>query len=139
MVRKVYRGWLTLASNGEEDDILYLVDEKDKSRWESYCTDPLADIIEDDLPCGKYLSVHFYTADKEIPENKIEEAFVMSLYGLGEVDYGMHYSDYTGYLWTDEEMKVGGHDLLEQLKSNNGKYCHLVIEFHKQPPPQVNS
>lgn len=126
MVRKVYRGMLMLGSNGEESDILFLAE---NGRLSS-C--PLAEIIENDLKMhGKFLSVHLYTSDKEVPADKVEETWLMSFYGLGDADYRMHYSDYTGYLYTDEDLKVGGHDLLEQLKSNKGKFLHMVIEFHK--------
>ena len=125
MHRKTYRGMLVLGSNGEEDDILFL------EPRESFDV-PLAEIIKDDLSMyGNFLSVHLYISDKEIPADKVEESFVMSFYGLGDADYWMHFSEYTGYLWTDEDLKVGGHDLLEQLKSNKGKYLHMVIDFHK--------
>lgn len=127
MNRKIYRGLIILGSNGEEDEILYLAENGKLSA-------PFADIIKQDLHSfGKYLSVHFYTSDKEIPKDKIEETFIMSLYGLGDASYGMRYSDYTGYLYTEESLKVDGHDLLEQLKYNKGRYCHLVIEYNKKP------
>ena len=39
------------------------------------------------------------------------------------------YSDYTGYLWTDENLKIGGHDLLDELKEDCGKWLFLTIEY----------
>lgn len=44
-------------------------------------------------------------------------------------EYVDQYSEITGCLWTDEELKVGGHDLLAELDSYNGKY--LVMEVKK--------
>jgi hypothetical protein len=40
-------------------------------------------------------------------------------------------SEYTGYLWTDEDLMVGGHDLLAELKSHLGKFCHLYVHYSR--------
>lgn len=47
----------------------------------------------------------------------------------GRIDADIHhrYSDVTGYLWTDEHAKVGGHDFLEILKSTNHEYAAILI------------
>lgn len=39
---------------------------------------------------------------------------------------------YTGYLWTEEEFKCGGHDLLKILEGNMGKYIHIEIELYSR-------
>jgi hypothetical protein len=52
--------------------------------------------------------------------------------GLGEADVGHRYSEITGYLWTDEEIMVGGHDLIEELHDHLGKFCHLEITYLAQ-------
>ena len=45
-----------------------------------------------------------------------------------DIEYSHAYSEYTGYLWTDEKLVIGGHDLLNEIKGNIGKYIHLEIE-----------
>ncbi|MNJ80064.1 hypothetical protein D3C77_783070 [compost metagenome] len=50
--------------------------------------------------------------------------------GFCDVGYGARYSELTGYLWTDEYLKVGGHDIIEELRSYVGKWLILEIEVH---------
>lgn len=49
----------------------------------------------------------------------------------GQVEAGVfhRYSDYTGYLWSDETMIVGGHDLHKELSeyAHQGNYIHMEI------------
>ena len=66
-------------------------------------------------------------------EDELQEAFLGRLDGLGEVDFDIRYSEITGYLWTDEELKVGGHDLIEELTSYVGKYLYLKVTYSKIP------
>lgn len=49
--------------------------------------------------------------------------------GQAQSDYGDRYSEITGYLWTDEEAKIGGHDLIKELYDNTGKYLWMEIEY----------
>jgi len=44
-------------------------------------------------------------------------------------DYGARYSEITGYLWTDEDAKIGGHDLIALLKWNVGKYLWMEVKY----------
>lgn len=128
-MEKVYMGVAKLASNGEEDDLLLLdgpgVD----------CYDFLAGQIGEDIEkYGQYLSVRYWIATKPMPAEQLKEAFIKKLLGagVGEAEYGVHSSEITGYLWTDEEIKVGGHDLLRELKSYEGKFIHLEIKYSKE-------
>ena len=65
---------------------------------------------------------------------ELAENAVKMLAGAADADYTQHYSDITGYLWTDAECVVGGHDLLDELESNVGKWCHMTVTFHPEPP-----
>ena len=40
---------------------------------------------------------------------------------------GAVYSELTGYLWTNDEGKIGGHDVTSNLASHPGKYGFLCI------------
>lgn len=126
-----YRGILALHSHGEADDILFLDGDLD----DRYPYDPLAETISDDLEChGRYASVRYWTADAPMGDDGIMESAVRSLLGEVDADYGAHYSEITGYLWTDEDINVGGHDLLEELKAQAGRYCLLEIGYSEATP-----
>jgi hypothetical protein len=40
------------------------------------------------------------------------------------------YSETTGYLWTDEKLQVGGHDLIEELSGSAGKFLIFEADVH---------
>lgn len=98
-------------------------------------TEILAETLHDDLSVyGSYLTVRYYTGP--VPVEDPTKEFIKQLYGAGEltpqesnIKYDMAYSEYTGYLWTDEEINVGGHDLLTELKSHVGRYLYMEITF----------
>ena len=126
---QVYDGQLALGSNGEEEDILYFADDMDT---------PLAEIIADAISAhGNYLSVRYYVADTPLGEEEPTEAFFDGLYGLGSAEYWIRYSEITGYLWTDESVVVGGHDILAELKAAAGKWLWMEIVYNKLPKPAV--
>jgi len=58
------------------------------------------------------------------------EATVSISMGLPELEFEPRYSEITGYLWTDETLKIGGHNILDVLESNEGKHIYLEIEVH---------
>jgi hypothetical protein len=129
-MKKVYNGILVSANNGEEDDLLGLMREDSNHHWD---TSILAEEIKEDMWNGNYLSVSYYISNQKMSEDELIESFLQTLYGEGDVKYGARYSEITGYLWTDEDLNVGGHDLLEELKSNIGKWLYMEIEFNKEP------
>jgi hypothetical protein len=125
---KVYNGLLVATNNGEEDDLLGLMI-KDGSDWH---TEILADMIKDDIYNGNYLSVLYFISDKKLSKDELIEQHLKILYGIGDIEYRVRYSETTGYLWTDEEINVGGHDLLEELKSYFGEWLYMEIEYSKE-------
>lgn len=120
--KEILRGKLCYASNGEESELLGLLKE---DHHVSIVAVELSNIYR------KFVTVRYVISDVEIPEDQITEAIVRHLTGAPKFDYGMRYSELTGYLWTDENLQVGGHDLLTELKSNVGKYLHLEIKSGK--------
>jgi len=123
--KKVYRGFLRVDSHGDSDDILFL-DEKRGEESERI----LAEALKDDMgEHGHHLTVRYFTADEEMSIDGLTETFVKIVSGIPDIEYSVKYSEITGYLWTDEDIKVGGHDLLEELKSEKGRFCHLEVEF----------
>jgi len=117
----LYQGLLSLRSYGEADDILFL----------SSLSDPLADELQDDIS-GKQVTARYWITDKQVTKDEANEAFVGELMGLAECDFGSRYSEITGYLWTDEEVNIGGHDLIEELRSSTGKWLILEIDVHDE-------
>ena len=121
---------VALHGHGEADDILFLDGDLD----DRYPGEPLAETIKDDLDrLGRYASVRYWTADAPKADDAVMESAVRSLLGEADADYGAHYWEITGYLWTDEDINVGGHDLLEELKAQAGRYLLLEISYSQQP------
>ena len=119
-----YRGILAVHDYGDADDVLFL----DGGEQDA----PLAEVISDDMEeHGRYLSVRYWTADAPGEDDVIIEGAIREMLGESDATYVSHYSERTGYLWTDEEINVGGHDLLEELKSHVGLYCLLEISYSR--------
>ncbi len=124
METKVYTGWLEENNWGESRNILYLT----PTKGEAFDGEVLALILEADL-VGKYVSVRYHIIDKEMVLDEAEEHFLKRLYGVIETDVGHHYSEITGYLWTDEKINIGGHNLIAELHSWVGKFMILIIDI----------
>lgn len=70
--QEIYRGWLVLRSNGEEDDILHL----SSNLFRAYNEILLAETITDHICAyGSFLSVRYYLTDKEISEDQLVQEF----------------------------------------------------------------
>lgn len=116
MKLKTYKGLLCLHNFGEASKILYL----------SSLQEPLASVLNDDITYKK-VSAHYWITDKEVSKEEAIKQHVKRLYGFADCSFGSHYSELTGYLWTDEEIKIGGHDLINELRQFIGKWLILEI------------
>lgn len=124
MKKITYKGLLEAKINFEGDEILGLTGRK------SYFS--LADMISQDIyKYGKYLSVRYFVSNKALSIIGLQEEFIKILHGTGDADYEIVYTETTGYLWTSEKIKIGGHDLLNELLSAIGKYLYLEITYNK--------
>lgn len=84
--------------------------------------------------CGwknRYASIQMLTGDTPIDLDHIDETKIVSMEGIVDSHYYHQYSDYTGYLWTNEGFKCGGHDIPKILRSYIGKYIHMEIELYE--------
>lgn len=127
MEHKVYKGLIEIGDYGESDKVLFVGRETN--------TDPLCDILMDDREeFGEYLTVRYYICSEEIDEKDLLPTFLKQLLGgpADNIEYVVHYSEDTGYLWTDENLIVGGHDLLEELRGYAGYWLHMEIDFSKE-------
>jgi hypothetical protein len=113
---KTYTGLLSLHSWGEADDILFL----------SSVSEPFAEELQ--WIVGKQATVRYWITDKPATRDEAHEDFVRHVLGAVEGEFGSRYSEHTGYLWTDEKLTVGGHDLIGELKAAVGKWLILEVE-----------
>jgi len=81
---------------------------------------------------NNYASIQILTGDTPIDIDHIDETKVVSMEGDVESRYYHRYSDYTGYLWTEEDFKCGGHNIPKILQSHLGEYIYMEIELYKK-------
>ena len=94
---------------------------------------PFTKAMED--KCGwrdKYVSIQMLTGNTPIDIDHIDETKIVSMMGEVDSEYYHTYSDYTGYLWTNEGFTCGGHDIPQILKSHMGEYIHMEIELYEK-------
>lgn len=116
-----YEGWIEVEDWYDAFDILlFKVNE-----WTKH---PLADLLECEIKNVR-VNVRYFVTDKEVSLDEAQGQFLKNLMGIADVKFQSYYSEYTGYLWTDEDIIIGGHDLLEELKGYDGKYLILLIDI----------
>lgn len=124
---RTYRGMLVRTGNGEESDLVGYVGEDHRVR-----------ILAEEVNSDNYnptnrggrmpVSIRYFITDQPVESSDLEVALAATF--DYDIDYCMHYSELTGYLWTDENLKVGGHNLIKILSNYLGKYLHLEVTFH---------
>lgn len=90
-------------------------------------------VLNDDfmsLIANKVVTVRYYISDVPKTKQELRENQLLKISGSVDADYRDRYTEVTGYLWTDEKLKVGGHDLLSEISDNEGKYIYLEINIH---------
>jgi len=118
MKTQTYTGILANHSYGEYTPVLYI----------SSVESPLAEHLR--WIRNKQVTVSYYITDIPCTKEEAKEDFIKKLSGSVSTKFNTRYSDITGYLWTDEECKIGGHDLIEELGSYIGKFVILEITLH---------
>lgn len=86
--------------------------------------------IELDFKKGDKVFVRYYVTDKEVTEDKAEEALILKTIGgnIDDLEFVLDaYSEYT-IMELEEHLVVGGHDLFNELQSCEGKFLTLIIE-----------
>lgn len=119
---KTYQGLLCVHANGEHYDALYLSSEP-------YTLPRVLSWIQ-----SKPITVRYWISDTQLTKEQAQEKTIHMLCGKGGADYYHYYSELTGYLWTTENLKVGGHDLLAELRSHVGRWLILEIEYKGSGP-----
>ena len=114
-----YNGIIKEEYNGENYEALFIGDSEE----------PFTEILEDKI-CEKTVSARYWISDTEKTKNQVKEDFIKKISGFADAEYTDNYSEITGYLWTDEELNIGGHNLIAELRANKGKYLHIEIDIH---------
>jgi len=86
--------------------------------------------VESDFKKGDKVFVRYFLSDKEITEEQAKEALILKTFGgyIEELDFVLDaYSEYT-IMDYSEELKIGGHDLFNELQDSEGKFLLLIIE-----------
>ena len=118
------KGWIRESDYSDSADVIFIDDLGRK-----FPEEPLADQLA--WLSGEQVTVYYYITDKKCTLEEAQEQFLKMMYaGEAECEFHAHYSDITGYLWTDENLVIGGHDLLEEIRSHVGSYLLLEIEVH---------
>ena len=101
-----------------EYDEIYLDDELLGDNWDW-------DEFED-----KKVALRYFISDEPIASLKeAEEAFVRTLFGACDVRaHPVFGSEWTGQYGFDQDLTIGGHDLLEELRTHVGKYVLIEVK-----------
>lgn len=119
--------------------ILYGANEDDNT--------PLVKLISDELERAEYkvsnnrrvsVTISWHVSDVEMSLEELQIDAYKQVTGIADYDFGHHFSDLTGYLWTDETLVVNGHDVFEEIASVVGdkysttkrKYLYMQINYH---------
>lgn len=90
----------------------------------------LVDMIEPHFAVGQVVSVRYFITDTFATEKEVEKALVIQSFG-GKIDELKFVLDaWSEYSIEDlaEDLKIGGHDLIDELSNYEGKYLILIIE-----------
>jgi len=118
MGQKIFKGLITEGDYGEFWAAIFVGDN----------SEPFAKDF-DELFNGKEVSVRYWISATEKEIDELKRNMLLKLVGSCEADYHDAYSDITGYLWTDQDAKVGGHDLIRELQSNIGKFLYMEVDY----------
>lgn len=115
----IYKGIVRESTRGENDDALFIGDN----------SQPIAEIFEEDFE-GKQVTVRYWISDKEKTKQELIKSCLYNLLGVVNAQYRDSYSEITGYLWTDENLYIGGHDLLEEIRNHKDEFIYLEVDVH---------
>lgn len=77
------------------------------------------------------VDVTYWISNDNLSFSDVQEQYVLHLLGKSaQSTYMPIFSSYTGYMYTDDSLKIGGHDLVSELKSYVGKWINLEIVVH---------
>ena len=126
-----YKGILSLQDYGESEDIITLEEVDEKGLEEGTVEKdqiPFVEMISEHIN-EKFVTVKYYLCNSEVPESRIQEEWLKKLFGDTESEYDVNFSETTGYLWTDQNLIIGGHNLAGELYEAAKKKKWIIIYF----------
>ncbi len=80
----------------------------------------------------RFCRVRYWVSTEQLTlEQAMEHTAAIAL-GSGDVRFTIHGSEITGYMWTDDWFRIGGHNLVQELSNHMGKYLLMEIETFTQ-------
>lgn len=80
------------------------------------------------------VQVNYYLSDNACTKNEMVEGWLKKLVGAIDASYeanGYSYSSWTSGTDYDTNFSVGGHNLLSELRSEEGKFMIIELNFNK--------
>lgn len=114
-----YNGFIKTKNVLEDHNVLFVGD----------MDEPIAEEFVNVLN-GKQVSVRYWICKARMPKHKLQESALINMFGSVDASFGARYTEITGFIGVDEEVNIGGHDLVQELFSHVGKYVHLEIDIH---------
>lgn len=120
MKTKVYKGKIRIGTYYPNDEALFVGED----------SEPFIELWKYDFANRQQVSVRYWISESNKTLEQLQENQLLSISGASEADYGDRYSDITGYLWTDQDLKIGGHDLFNELIGHVGKYLYMEVVYN---------
>jgi hypothetical protein len=121
---RIIRGLLVWTRSEYGHKSVSLVD------FETFEADRLTEVLS--YVPGTEPCITYFTSNAPLTAEQLQEEHMKTLLGDVRSQYDVTSSDLSGYLWTTEYLKVGGHDLLQELESFIGKYLHMEVTYYKE-------
>lgn len=95
----------------------------------------LAEVIQELLGWKGIATFQYHVCSEPKGFYELEENLVKTAMGDVQTRFSHAYSDLTGYLWTNEEIKVAGHDVLDEIAntaSSIGAPAYLALRVERK-------
>jgi len=78
---------------------------------------------------GISASITYHVTNVALNEDELILSMMKTMEGEPESKYGHHFSDLTGYLWTDEKFIINNHNVIDEIYSQvSGEYGKYSLE-----------
>lgn len=121
------KGTIEFYCGGNYPKILLI---HDKSGWKQDLISRLIELGYNSQ--GGALQVNYHIVDKPMSEIELKELIIKKLVGSISADYSSYETGYSSITcWTEysTDLRVGGHDLFNELKNSAGKWVYFEVIY----------